>query len=66
MLSEQDILGALMKWRTRISAPTEAERARLGAEPLLWPISEHPVLLHSDSKLLVRGRYLIFCLMGVV
>lgn len=54
--------------------PTPAEPARLGAEPLLWPVSErdsvllhavalaawksteHPVLLHSDSKLLVRGR----------
>jgi len=53
---------------------TPAERARLGAEPLLWPISqrdsimlyaaalaawkssEHPVVLHADSKLQFRGR----------
>ena len=53
---------------------TDQQRARLGAEPLLWPISEHdslmlyavalaawkssehPVLLHSDSKLRFRGR----------
>ncbi len=54
--------------------PTEHQRARLGAEPLLWPISErdsmmiyavalaawksseHPVVLHADSKLRFRGR----------
>ena len=60
----------LGKWLS----PTPTERARLGAEPLLWPVSErdsvmlyavalaawksteHPVLLHSESKLLVRGR----------
>ncbi len=54
--------------------PTNQERARLGAEPLLWPISErdsvmlyaaalaawksseHPVVLHSNSKLRFRGR----------
>jgi hypothetical protein len=54
--------------------PTATERARLGADPLLWPISEHdslmlyavalaawkssehPVVLHSDSKLRFRGR----------
>ena len=54
--------------------PTEQQRARLGAEPLLWPISErdsmmiyavalaawksseHPVVLHADSKLRFRGR----------
>ncbi len=54
--------------------PTANERARLGAEPLLWPISsdesvmlyaaalaawkssEHPVVLHTDSKLRFRGR----------
>ena len=54
--------------------PTGQHRARLGAEPLLWPISErdsmmlyavalaawksseHPVVLHSDSKLRFRGR----------
>ena len=53
---------------------TPGERARLGAEPLLWPISqrdsimlyaaalaawkssEHPVVLHADSKLQFRGR----------
>ena len=54
--------------------PTDQQRARLGAEPLLWPISEHdslmlyavalaawkssehPVVLHADSKLRFRGR----------
>ncbi len=54
--------------------PTNQQRARLGAEPLLWPVSErdsvmlyaaalaawksseHPVVLHSDSKLRFRGR----------
>jgi hypothetical protein len=54
--------------------PGGTERARLGAEPLLWPVSErtsvmlyaaalaawksteHPVLLHEDSKLVFRGR----------
>ncbi len=54
--------------------PSGKERARLGAEPLLWPLSdgsslmlyaaalaawkstEHPVLLHADSKLVFRGR----------
>ncbi len=53
---------------------TAMERARLGAEPLLWPISErdsvmlyaaalaawksteHPVVLHTNSKLIFRGR----------
>ena len=54
--------------------PTGGERARLGAEPLLWPVAhrdsvllhavalaawkstDHPVLLRSDSRLVVRGR----------
>ena len=54
--------------------PTSQQRARLGAEPLLWPISEHdslmlyavalaawkssdhPVVLHADSKLRFRGH----------
>jgi len=54
--------------------PTDQQRARLGTEPLLWPISEHdslmlyavalaawkssehPVVLHADSKLRFRGR----------
>lgn len=54
--------------------PAGTERARLGAEPLLWPVSktnsvmlyavamaawkstDHPVLLHSDSLLRIRGR----------
>ncbi len=54
--------------------PGGTERARLGVEPLLWPVSEqtsvmlyaaalaawksteHPVLLHEDSKLVFRGR----------
>ena len=54
--------------------PIGNQQARLGAEPLLWPLpgrdplmlyavalaawksSEHPVVLHSDSKLHFRGR----------
>lgn len=54
--------------------PTDQQRARLGAEPLLWPVagrdplmlyavalaawksSEHPVVLHTSSKLRFRGR----------